>query len=146
MEENSRPAARGSRGRLTACARLGSSAGIQPAMSLRATLKNFYRRLPILREICQVREHVLRVKTEVAAWRMHAMIAADEALQRHPRYGDPRRLHAAAFRAFSQHSEDGMIAEVFRRIGTTTKTFVEIGVGDGMENNTVRYYPLCTRI
>lgn len=110
---------------------------MQPAMSLRATLKNFYRRLPVLREICQIREHVLQLKFEVAAWRLHSAIASDDALRCHPRYGDPRRLHAAAFRAFSQHSEDGMIAEIFRRIGAPTKTFVEIGVGDGMENNSV---------
>ena len=29
-----------------------------------------------------------------------------------------------------------MITEVFRRISTTDRTFVEIGVGDGSENNT----------
>ncbi|OAI42335.1 hypothetical protein AYO41_04385 [Verrucomicrobia bacterium SCGC AG-212-E04] len=29
-----------------------------------------------------------------------------------------------------------MVEEVFSRIGTTDKVFVEIGVGDGMENNT----------
>jgi hypothetical protein len=110
---------------------------MHPAMSFRAKLKHFYRRLPILREICQIRELVLRLKIEVAAWRMHSEIAADDALRCHPRYGDSRRLHAAAFRAFSQHGEDGMIAEIFRRIGAPTKTFLEIGVGDGMENNSV---------
>lgn len=106
-------------------------------MSLRALLQKTYRRLPVLREICQIREHVLRLKSEVAAWRLQSAIAEEDALKRHPRFGDPRRLHAAAFRAFSQHGEDGMIEEVFRRIGAPTKTFVEIGVGDGMENNTV---------
>jgi len=57
-------------------------------------------------------------------------------LRAHPRYGDPRRLHPAGFRAFSQNDEDGMIAEIFRRIGAPSRTFVEIGVGDGAENNT----------
>ncbi len=36
----------------------------------------------------------------------------------------------------SQNGEDGIIAEIFRRIGTTTSTFVEIGAADGVENCT----------
>jgi hypothetical protein len=124
-------------GKANSLRRVGGAGRNGAAMSLRASLKILYRRLPVLREICQIRELVWRLKTEVAAARLEAAIAAEDALQRHPRYGDPRRLHAAAFRAFSQHGEDGMIAEIFRRIGAPTKTFVEIGTGDGMENNTV---------
>jgi hypothetical protein len=52
------------------------------------------------------------------------------------RYRDPKRLIAHGAQYWSQNLEDGMIAEVFRRIGTTTKTFLEIGAGDGAENNT----------
>jgi len=37
---------------------------------------------------------------------------------------------------FSQSYEDSAIAEIFSRIGTTTKTFIEIGVEDGSENTT----------
>ena len=39
--------------------------------------------------------------------------------------------------AYSQNEEDGILQEIFRRIGTTNKTFVEIGVGNGLENNTL---------
>jgi hypothetical protein len=53
-----------------------------------------------------------------------------------PRYRDPQRLLAYGAQFWSQNDEDGMIAEIFRRIGVTTKTFLEIGVGDGSENNT----------
>jgi hypothetical protein len=52
------------------------------------------------------------------------------------RYRDPQRLLAHGAQYWSQNHEDGMIAEIFRRIGVTTKTFLEIGVGDGSENNT----------
>jgi hypothetical protein len=38
---------------------------------------------------------------------------------------------------FSQNGEDGVIAEIFRRLGRPCKTFVEIGAGDGTENNTI---------
>ncbi|HEY0799124.1 MAG TPA: hypothetical protein VGD50_08235 [Candidatus Baltobacteraceae bacterium] len=37
---------------------------------------------------------------------------------------------------FSQNGEDGIIAEIFRRIGTTNRFSVEIGVEDGRECNT----------
>jgi hypothetical protein len=53
-----------------------------------------------------------------------------------PRYADDRRLLAYGFKAYSQTDEDGIIQEIFRRIGVTTSTFIEIGVGDGLENNT----------
>ncbi len=49
---------------------------------------------------------------------------------------DPRTLTAYGFTAYSQAEEDGMIHEVFRRIGTTNRKFVEFGCGDGLENNT----------
>jgi len=53
-----------------------------------------------------------------------------------PRLSDPRRLEHFGFRAFSQNDEDGIIAEVFARIGTTNRIFLEIGAGDGLNNNT----------
>ncbi len=54
-----------------------------------------------------------------------------------PRYADPRRLLRYGAKAYSQNDEDGILAEIFRRIGTTGKTFVEIGAGVGLENNTL---------
>lgn len=55
-----------------------------------------------------------------------------------PRYQDSRRLEPYGYRCYSQHDEDGMLAEVLRRLGPATpRTFVEFGVGDGLENNTL---------
>jgi hypothetical protein len=54
-----------------------------------------------------------------------------------PRYADPKRLHRFEHQVFSQNGEDGALQEIFRRIGITDRRFVEIGVGDGLENNTV---------
>jgi hypothetical protein len=54
-----------------------------------------------------------------------------------PRYADPKRLLRYGAKAYSQNDEDGILAEIFRRIGTTGRTFVEIGVGAGLENNTL---------
>ncbi len=57
-------------------------------------------------------------------------------LKSHTRYSDPKRLHPYGFKVNSQNAEDGMICEIFRRIGNTTKVFLEIGIGDGTQNNT----------
>ena len=40
-------------------------------------------------------------------------------------------------KVFSQNGEDGLIDEIFKSIGVTNRVFVEIGVGDGLENNTL---------
>jgi hypothetical protein len=57
-------------------------------------------------------------------------------LDKTPRFQDDKRLLKHEHQVFSQGGEDGALREIFRRIGTTSKTFVEFGVGDGLENNT----------
>lgn len=49
---------------------------------------------------------------------------------------DPKALLLSGWKVFSQCDEDGIIDTIFKKIGTTNKTFVEIGCGDGLENNT----------
>ena len=60
-----------------------------------------------------------------------------DALLASARYADPARLERSGFKAYSQNDEDGMLAEIFRRIGSTNRLFVEIGVENGLENNTL---------
>jgi len=55
-----------------------------------------------------------------------------------PRHADPRRLLRHGFKVFSQNDEDGIIQEIFRRIGVTDRTFVEFGVETGIECNTAK--------
>ncbi len=52
------------------------------------------------------------------------------------RYAHPLSLARHHAQVYSQNGEDGMIAEAFRRIGTTNRVFIEIGVEDGQQNNT----------
>jgi hypothetical protein len=53
-----------------------------------------------------------------------------------PRNRDPKRLNRHEYKVYSQNGEDGILAEIFRRIGTTNRSFVEFGASDGLENNT----------
>ncbi|MEJ7764311.1 MAG: hypothetical protein WKF86_02340 [Acidimicrobiales bacterium] len=46
-------------------------------------------------------------------------------------------LTGAELKVFSQNGEDGVIAEVLRRVGTRARTFVEFGIGAGIEGNCV---------
>ena len=54
-----------------------------------------------------------------------------------PRNADERRLLKAGYRVYSQADEDGILHEIFRRIGEGQRTFLELGVGNGLENNTL---------
>jgi hypothetical protein len=53
-----------------------------------------------------------------------------------PKHQDPKKLSRYEYKVWSQNGEDGIIAEIFRRIGTTNRHFVEFGASDGSENNT----------
>lgn len=53
---------------------------------------------------------------------------------RHWRSSDDLRIFAEQF--YSQNGEEGIILEIFRRIGVTNRIFVEFGVESGVECNT----------
>lgn len=58
-------------------------------------------------------------------------------LRQSKRYQDPKSLIPFGDKIYSQSDEDGIIREIFRRIGITNKTFIEFGIGNGLENNTL---------
>lgn len=47
------------------------------------------------------------------------------------------KLNRWEHKVYSQSGEDGILAEIFRRIGATTRIFAECSPGDGLENNTL---------
>lgn len=57
-------------------------------------------------------------------------LQGDDARSRNP-------LLAKGARYFSQNDEDGIILEIVRRLKLEPGTFLELGVGDGLENNTL---------
>lgn len=48
---------------------------------------------------------------------------------------DPVFLESYGYKVFSQNDEDGILQEIFERVGTETKRFVEFGVQNGLECN-----------
>lgn len=48
---------------------------------------------------------------------------------------DPVFLEQYGYKVYSQNDEDGIIQEIFDRIGTTDKRFIEFGVENGLECN-----------
>lgn len=54
-----------------------------------------------------------------------------------PRHQDPKSLVKHGFKVYSQTDEDGILQEIFKRIGIGQANFVEFGCGAGIENNTV---------
>ena len=53
------------------------------------------------------------------------------------KYDDDRHLINYGFKVYSQADEDGIINEILNRISHTSKTFIELGVQDGKECNTL---------
>ena len=53
------------------------------------------------------------------------------------RYEDNRHLINHGFKVYSQADEDGIINEILNRIPNTSKTFIELGIQDGKECNTL---------
>ena len=52
------------------------------------------------------------------------------------RFSNEKNLIKNGYKIFSQQDEDGIIDEIFKRIGCNSKKFVEIGLETGVECNT----------
>ena len=99
-------------------------------------MKSWLRRVPVVRDILAIRDASLdRARTQRELLALAADAAVRELLAT-SKYRDSRRLAMYEAQVFSQSGEDGILAEIFGRVGTTERRFVEIGVGDGLENNT----------
>ena len=75
--------------------------------------------------------HLTHLHYQATCWSIRRDILAE------PRNAAPLRLEPFGYKVYSQSDEDGYIAEIFQRIGVTNRCCVEIGAGDGQENNSV---------
>jgi len=76
---------------------------------------------------------------QLASYQYDMSVAGEwRALLAQPRYGEPGRLERFGHKVWSQNDEDGILQEIFRRIGSTSRSFVEFGVSEGRECNTLK--------
>jgi hypothetical protein len=83
-------------------------------------------------------EEAARRLAEAARRDWEAAQRAARAAEQRQRWLEARDLRAFERRVCSQNGEDGIIEEIFRRIGTGTRYFVEFGVESGAECNCAR--------
>jgi hypothetical protein len=53
------------------------------------------------------------------------------------RHQTHKSLIRYGYKIYSQNDEDGIIREIFNRISVTNRIFIEFGIGNGLENNTL---------
>lgn len=91
---------------------------------------NFIKRIRQVRDLLDV---VIKQKNSEKS--LQAARFLNDYLYNNPKYNNSKRLNSAEYQVFSQNGEDGIIAEIFNRIGVTNKFFVEFGVENGLECN-----------
>lgn len=124
-------------------------------MSLKQKINDFFRSISSLNELGELgREFssqaaamnenmrsIVQLLHSIHAecWQMRAIVESmhiSNALAADGRYADPKSLARFNRKMYSQQGEDGVVAEIFNRIGVRDQTFLEIGIGDGRENTT----------
>lgn len=85
----------------------------------------------------QTYDLLTRVEKQMAA--THSVLVHQEVARilSDSRYQDHKRLVQYGWKGQSQFDEDGILEEIFNRIGIVNHKLVEIGAGDGLENNTI---------
>lgn len=83
----------------------------------------------VWREINRLRAQVARSNGYLARQEIERLLE--------PLRADPKRLEPFGFKVYSQNDEDGILEEIFRRLGVAAGYFVEIGVENGLECNSL---------
>ena len=91
---------------------------------------NFIKKIQQVRDLLQV---VISQKSHEKGIQVAQFL--HEHLYGNPKYLNSKRLNKAEYQVFSQNGEDGIINEIFNRIGPTNKYFIEFGVENGLECN-----------
>jgi len=91
---------------------------------------NFIKRITQIRNILNV---VVKKIDDDKGFKTQQFL--NDNLFNNPKYTDSKRLNKHEYQVFSQNGEDGIIAEIFNRIGITNKYFIEFGVENGLECN-----------
>ena len=96
------------------------------------TIKNILRKFEVIKWFLDVRKELSRIRFELARQtRIHQNVY--KILHKN---ASKNPLTEYEHQTFSQNGEDGILQEIFRRINIKKGYFLEIGTGDGSENNT----------
>jgi len=85
-------------------------------------LKELFFKITSRKEIIQINKNL-------------AILVVDKIINK-AKFKNEKNLLKHGYKIFSQQDEDGIIDEIFKRIGTESKTFVEMGLETGIECNT----------
>jgi hypothetical protein len=105
-------------------------------------LKRLARRLTGLSGALEIRDELHRLRRDLnqalvsKQFANQRQLLDEQELKDNPRYRDPLRLPGYGFQVNSQNGEDGILHEILRRVPPVTRTFAEVGIGNGTENNT----------
>jgi hypothetical protein len=94
-------------------------------LDMQRKLTDLYERLQALYNLTRRGESIYEI---LATMHREPLLAAEK-------QADPKTVTPYGFTAFSQTDEDGILEEIYRRIGTTNRQFFEFGCGNGLENN-----------
>lgn len=94
---------------------------------------------PIRKMLDRVRRQAVKLN---AVSQRSAYQQANTLLARYPNLRTRKTLTQSEFKVFSQNGEDGVLAEIFHRVGTSSESLVEIGAGNGSQNNSAVFVDL----
>ena len=109
--------------------------------------KTIVRNLPLIRHFLEINSHINsinKIEKDVSELidlnkrllEINIDNYINKNLHENKRYTDSKKLNQYEYQVYSQNGEDGIIAEIFKRIGVTNKFCVEFGAQNGLANNT----------
>ena len=99
-------------------------------------MKDIIKRLPLVKQLLEMKGDLTLIRHQANLQTRILQETYVQQLKNSPKYADSRQLIHFEGQVYSQNGEDGIIAEIFNRIGITNRCFVEIGSATGLENNT----------
>lgn len=87
-------------------------------------------------ELRQGRESLARIEAMIQEQSIAQNMQVWRKIADNPEARAVGALECFGEKGYSQNEEDGILLEIFRRIGIVHRTFIEVGTGNGLENNT----------
>jgi len=99
-------------------------------------IKSLLKSIPLLKQIFDIKGDIqatrhLNEQQNIILQEIYTLL-----LKGDQKYNKLNHLIHFEDQVYSQNGEDGIIEEIFKRIGVTNKFFIEIGSSNGLENNT----------